>query len=130
MQLNAPPKPMGKSSDLAGIPLVITQVKGWQHLDSTSLGKPADALVIDIMVVEHGDPIGFPGDDNFDAEGPLELHAITDVLIFWSGVQRQLENSHFRPPVAGKFEKVGNSYALLPLDEEEMSVVQGLLETP
>lgn len=126
MQLNAPPKAGSKSTELVGRPLVITGIKGWQHLDATALGKPADAVVIDVLVLDTGTPNGFEGDDDY-SPGEPELKHVPDVLIFWGVVQRQLTSDDFTPPVAGKFEQKGKAYTLEPLTEEELAVVQGLM---
>lgn len=125
MQLNTPPKAGSRSSDFVSKPLVITEVKGEKVVD-TKLGE-STAVVIDILVLDHGDPIGFPGDADYDKKGPLELHHVPDVLIFWSVVQRQLLSEDFNPPVAGRFEQAGKAYTLEPLTEQELALVQELL---
>ena len=126
MELNAPPKAGSRSSDLVGKPLVITEVKGEQVVD-TSRGE-ATAVVIDVLVYDPkgGEATGFPGDENYSEGGP-ELAHIPDVLIFWSVVQRQLLSDDFRPPVAGKFNQAGKAYTLDPLSEAETAAVQALL---
>lgn len=122
MQLNTPPKAGSRSSDLAGIPLVITEVKGERVVDTT-LGE-ATAVVIDVLVLD-SDVQGFEGDDDY-AVTPILKH-VPDVLIFWSVVQRQLLSDDFSPPVAGRFEQKGKAYTLEPLTEDELNVVQGLI---
>lgn len=123
MQLNTPPKAGSRSSDLVGRPLVITEVKGEKVVDTT-MGE-STAVVIDVLVLGKGEPIGFPGDADY-AE-PDELQHVPDVLIFWSVVQRQLLSDDFHPPVAGRFEQKGKAYTLEPLTDDELNTVQGLL---
>ncbi|MGI8425538.1 MAG: hypothetical protein ACR2M4_02875 [Actinomycetota bacterium] len=124
MQLNTPPKAGSRSSDLAGMPLVITEVKG-ERVVETSLGE-ATAVVIDVLVLDRDVPTGFPGDDDYHAGDPILRH-VPEVLIFWSVVQRQLLSDDFAVPVAGKFEQKGKAYTLNELTEAELTTVQGLL---
>lgn len=118
MQLNSPPSAGSRSSDLVGIPLVITQVKGERVVD-TSRGE-ATAVVIDVLVLDYS---GFEGDEDREPE----LKHMPDVLIFWSVVQRQLMSDDFKPPVAGKFAQKGKAYTLDELSPEEMNVISGLI---
>jgi len=122
MELNAPPSAGSRSSDLVGIPLVITEVKGERVVD-TSRGE-ATAVVIDVLILD-SDIQGFEGDDDY-AETPVLKH-MPDVLIFWSVVQRQLMSDDFKPPVAGRFEQKGKAYTLEPLTDDELATVQGLI---
>lgn len=122
MQLNTPPKAGSRSSDLTGVPLVITEVKGKRTVDTT-LGE-ATAVVIDVLVLDSA-ITGFKGDDDY-TETPILTH-VPDVLIFWSVVQRQLLSDDFVPPVAGRFEQKGKAYTLDPLTEAELNIVSGLL---
>lgn len=118
MQLNTPPKAGSRSSDLVGIPLVITEVKGEKVVD-TSMGE-STAVVLDLLVLDYS---GFEG----DTDRKPELVHKPDVLIFWSVVQRQLLSDDFKPPVAGRFEQKGKAYTLEPLTDQELEVVQGLM---
>lgn len=118
MQLNTPPKAGSRSSDLAGKPLVITEVKGTQVVDTTFGEKTA--AVIDVLVLDYS---GFNGDE----DRTPELRHIPDVLIFWGVVQRQLLSEDFTPPVAGRFEQKGKAWTLEPLTDSELAVVQGLI---
>lgn len=120
MQLNTPPKAGSRSSDLAGKPLVITEVKGTQVVDTTYGEKTA--AVIDVLVLDYS---GFESDP-VEMRTP-ELRHIPDVLIFWGVVQRQLLSEDFTPPVAGRFEQKGKAWTLEPLTDSELAVVQGLI---
>lgn len=122
MQLNSPPKAGSRSSDLAGKPLVITEVKGERVVDTT-MGE-STAVVIDVLVLDYEEH-GFKGDADY-AQIPTLKH-IPDVLIFWSVVQRQLMSDDFNPPVAGKFVQKGKAYTLDDLDPHELTIVQGLI---
>lgn len=122
MQLNNPPSAGSRSSDLVGVPLVITKVNGERVVD-TSRGE-ATAVVIDVLVLDY-EAHGFKGDPDY-AETPVLRH-MPDVLIFWSVVQRQLLSSDFTPPVAGKFAQKGKAYTLDDLSPEEFNVISGLI---
>lgn len=124
MQLNAPPSAGTRSSDLAGKPLVITEVKG-EKVVETSIGE-ATAVVIDVLVLDRGEATGFPGDADYNPGEPVLTH-VPDVLIFWSVVQRQLLSADFTPPVAGKFMQAGKAYTLDELSDAELAIVQSLI---
>lgn len=118
MQLNKPPAAGSRSSDLVGIPLVITEVKGEQIVD-TELGE-AEAVVIDVLVL---DETGFEGDEVREAF----LKHVPDVLIFWKVVRRQLLSDDFNPPTAGKFVQHGRAYTLDELSPDELRRVEALI---
>lgn len=123
MELNAPPSAGSRSSDLAGRPLIITEVKGERMVDTT-IGESV-AVVIDVLVLDTGTPVGFVGDDDYSPGEPC-LNHIPEVLIFWSVVQRQLLSSDFRPPVAGRFVQKGKAYTLDALTPEELALISSL----
>lgn len=124
MKLNAPPKAGSRTSDFVGIPLVIVKVNGEQEVE-TSIGD-ATAVSVDLLVLDRGEPHGFPGDDDY-SEGEQYLRDVPGALVFWSVVQRQLLSRDFAPPVAGKFVQNGRAYTLDELDEAEMALVESLL---
>jgi len=123
MQFNTPPKAGSKTSDFVGIPLVITTVHGLKDVE-TSLGE-AQAVVVDLLVLDYEDPVGFPGDDDY-SRGTAYLRDVPGALVFWSVVQRQLLSRDFAPPVAGKFVLHGKAYILEPLSDVELELIAEL----
>jgi hypothetical protein len=112
--LNPPPPSSGGGSanDLIDKPIVVTDVKGVEQVETASYGV-VPAVRADVLVLA-----GFPGEE--------DLTSVEGVLFFWQVVSEQLTSEDLVLPTAGKIVKAGKAYVFQPLSPEEQATVERL----